>query len=115
MGRPPIGTQPMTPAERQRRHRATHRRKRGPDPTGALRQARWRNRRADEVTAEVRVAQAAQEAAAVDPIFIQAVAMLEERGEPELVPKLMASWPYMSPPVRQAMALGQGFRFWLKD
>jgi hypothetical protein len=113
MGRPPIGTRPMTAAERQQRHRAVHRRK--PDPSNAVRQRRWRDRRAAEGVAEVKVAQAAQAAAVVDPLFIQAVAILESRGELDLIERLRAAWMYMAAPVRLEMAAGRGFRFWLRD
>jgi hypothetical protein len=103
----------MTAAERLRRHRAL--RGRAPEPSHADRQRRWRSRRADELTVEVKVAQVAQEAAVVDPLFIQAAAILEGRGEPDLIERLRSSWPYMAAPVRQEMAAGRGFRFWLRD
>jgi hypothetical protein len=114
VGRPSIGTQAMTAAGRQRRHRAAHG-PRKPDPTNAARQQRWRDRRADEVVAEVKVARAAQAAAALDPLFIQAAAILEGRGETDLVARLRTTWAYMTEPVRREMAAGRGFRFWLRD
>jgi hypothetical protein len=113
MGRPLIGTRPLTNAEHQARYRAKHGRKLRPG--NAARQARWRARRADELTVEVKVAQVAREAAPLDPLYVQAVAALQEQGKPELVEQLRSAWPYMAVPVRQEMAAGRGFRFWLGD
>jgi hypothetical protein len=113
VGRPPIGTRPLTNAEHQARYRAKH--GRGADPGSATRQARWRDRRADELTAEVKVAQVARAAAVLDPLFVQAAAILEGRGETDLVGRLRSSWPHMAVPVREQMARGRGFRFWLRD
>jgi hypothetical protein len=111
MGRPLIGTRPLTNAEHQARYRARH----GSDPGNAARQQRWRDRRVAEVSAEVKVDRAAQAAAVVDPQFVQAAAILTERGEVDLVGRLQASWPHMAVAVRQEMAAGRGFRFWLRD
>jgi hypothetical protein len=101
----------MTNAEHQARYRARH----GIDPTNAARQRRWRNRRVAEVVAEVTAARTAQAAAVLDPLFLAAVAVLECRGETELVGRLQRAWPFMDVPVRQQLAAGKGFRFWLQD
>jgi hypothetical protein len=115
MGRPPIGTRAMTPAERLRRHRAVH--GRGADPTNAERQRRWYARqKAKRATEEVaRVPGRATEAAAPDPLLAQAVALLEHQGEADLIRRLHANWPHMAMPLRQQMAAGKGFRFWLRE
>jgi hypothetical protein len=117
MGRPAIGTAPMTAAQRQRRHRAAHPHK--PDPGAAGRQRRFRDRRATmaraETAAELMAAKVAMAAVVADPLYVQAAAILEDRGDTELVGKLMASWPYMATAVREQLAMGKGARFWLKD
>ena len=110
MGRPPIGPQAMTSAERLRRHRG--KRGRGPDPTNAVRQQRWRDRQATKQAA-AEVARATE--LEPDPLFEAAVAILEERGEVDLLRKLRTNWPYVDPAARQQMAAGSGFRFWLRD
>jgi hypothetical protein len=111
VGRPPIGAQAMTGAERLRRHRALHGRE--PDPTNAARQQRWRDRQAAKRAAEE--ANRALEPAAPDLLLAQAVAILKERGEVDLLRKLRANWPYIELAARQQMAAGTGFRFWLRD
>jgi hypothetical protein len=107
----------MTAAERQSRYRATHGRR--PEPGNAARQRRWRARRAAEVVAEATAVVTAMRMAEVstiaDPLFLQAAAVLMERGELDLVGRLQASWPHMTAPVREEMAAGRGFRFWLRD
>jgi hypothetical protein len=113
VGRPLIGTRPLTNAEHQARYRAKHGRKLRPG--NAARQRRWRDRRADEVTVEVRAARVAEEEAVVDPLYIKAVAILEERGETDLIWRLKTGWAYMALAVRQQLATGKGYRFWLKD
>jgi hypothetical protein len=101
----------MTGAERLRRHRALHGRE--ADPTNAARQQRWRDGQVAK--------RATQEAARVpeperpDLLLAQAVAILEERGEVDLLRKLRANWPYVEPAARQQMAGGSGFKFWLRD
>ena len=107
MGRPPIGPRPMTLAERLRRHRAAH--GRGPDPTNAARQQRWRDRQAAKRAAR------APEPGPPDLLLAQAVAILEGRGEDDQLRKLRAYWPFLTPPVRHQMAAGKGFRFLLRE
>jgi hypothetical protein len=121
VGRPLISDRPMTNAERQSRHRARH--GRGPDPTNAQRQARWRARRhaklAEGVARVVERSRALSkpepDALASDPLFVQAQAILESRGEADLIRRLRASWPHMDTPVRQELAEGRGLKFWLQD
>jgi hypothetical protein len=108
MGRPPIFDKPMTHAEHQRRYREGH-----ADLTNATRQARLRAKK----KAAARIERTAVEADALasDPQFASAQAILEAQGETDLLRRLRASWPHMAPPVREQMAAGRGFRFWLRE
>jgi hypothetical protein len=101
----------MTGAERLRRHRALRGRK--PDPNNAAYQQRWRNRQAAKRAAQK--AARALEPAAPDLLLVRAVAILEARGEADLLRKLRVNWPYIEPAARQQMAGGSGFKFWLRD
>jgi hypothetical protein len=101
----------MTNAEHQARYRAKHGKE--ADPTNAARQRRWRERRAGKQMAKRAAPEVTPEAP--DPLLTQAVAILEGRGETDLIGRLRASWPYMNVAVRQQMAAGKGFRFWLRD
>jgi hypothetical protein len=95
----------MSNAERQRRHRARH--GRGPDPTNAQRQAKWRAKQAAKLTAASKPE--------ADPLFASAQTILERQGEADMLRRLRAYWPHMSQPARQALAEGKGFRFWLRE
>ena len=112
MGRPLLGSQAMTGAERLRRHRATH--GRGPDPTNAARQQRWRDRQAGLPVAK-RALEEAGTPKAPDLLLTQAVAILESRGLGDVVPRLREEWPDMEMPWRQALAAGKSIRFWLRE
>ena len=112
MGRPPIGTRAMTNAEHQARHRARH--GKWADPGNAARQQRWRERQADKRAAE----QAAREASPEppDPLLPQAVAILEERGDTELLRRLPLHWPHMDAATRRLLVEGKAsFRVYLRE
>jgi hypothetical protein len=112
MGRPPIRAQAMTNAEHQARYRAKH--GRAPDPTGAARQKRLRDRRAGMPTAQRAALEVTPEAP--DLLLAQAEAIAENRGEGDLIPTLRANWPYIHTQARELMAAGKvGFRRWLRD
>jgi hypothetical protein len=121
VGRPTIFDRPMTNAEHQRRHRERH--GRGPDPTNAGRQARWRARQRTKLAEGVarvverfaRPSTPEPDPQVSDPLFARAQAILESRGEVDLIHRLRAAWPYMEQPVKQSLAEGRGFRFWLRD
>jgi hypothetical protein len=102
----------MTGAERKRRYRARH--GKAADPTNAARQQRWRDRQTAKQAAQ-ETARAVESEPAPDVLLAQAVAILEERGEVDLLHKLRANWPYVEPAARQQMAAGSGFKFWLRD